>query len=300
MRKSILSPLLCLLLATGPLMSQVSQPTEELQALFNPELTQADLEKKISDGGNKFSASVALEARILWGIRNQDFKFLESLLPEMEKHAANFKAEGAVAFKELEEFQSLLHYTKAIQAKAKNDEAAFKANITEAFWLMPAQSGLFAQPIMEMRKELAMAKVKLDLDGELIHSDGKKSSLKAELGTNKAILIDFWASWCGPCMQLMPALQAKADKLSKLGISVVAMNTESDKVIAEKVKKEKKMNLPWLVEPEGGPYSTELKIDSIPRMILVNPEGKVLFNGHPEDPSLWEALAAVNPEIKAD
>jgi hypothetical protein len=47
------------------------------------------------------------------------------------------------------------------------------------------------------------------------------------------------------------------------------------------------------------PYSKLLEIDSIPRMILVAPDGKVLFNGHPQDQGLWSALQKLDPEIKA-
>jgi hypothetical protein len=42
-----------------------------------------------------------------------------------------------------------------------------------------------------------------------------------------------------------------------------------------------------------------LEIDSIPRMILVGPDGKVLYNGHPQDPGLWSALQKIDASIKA-
>jgi hypothetical protein len=42
-----------------------------------------------------------------------------------------------------------------------------------------------------------------------------------------------------------------------------------------------------------------LEIDSIPRMVLVGPDGKVLYNGHPQDPGLWTALQKLDPAIKA-
>ena len=53
----------------------------------------------------------------------------------------------------------------------------------------------------------------------------------------------------------------------------------------------------WLVEPNGKPFSELLKISSIPRMILLSPEGRVLFNGHPHDPALWTALKKIDPKI---
>jgi hypothetical protein len=53
------------------------------------------------------------------------------------------------------------------------------------------------------------------------------------------------------------------------------------------------------VEPPDRPYSKVFEIQSIPRMILLSPEGKVLFNGHPEDPALWAALKKIDASIEA-
>jgi hypothetical protein len=77
------------------------------------------------------------------------------------------------------------------------------------------------------------------------------------------------------------------------------MNTESDEAIADKVRGEKDMkDVTWLVEPKEKPFSEPMEITSIPRVILLSPEGKVLFNGHPQDAALWAALKKVNAEIE--
>jgi len=90
-------------------------------------------------------------------------------------------------------------------------------------------------------------------------------------------------------MRLMPELKKKAKKYEGLGIVVAGMNTENASK-AEKVRKEREIGFSWLVEPSGRPFSKMLKINSIPRMILLDPEGKVLFNGHPMDDELTAAL----------
>jgi hypothetical protein len=99
----------------------------------------------------------------------------------------------------------------------------------------------------------------------------------------------------------MPALKKKAEKLSAHGIVVAAMNKDDENAesIAERIRKEQNATLPWLVEPLDRPYSKVFEIQSIPRMILLSPEGKVLFNGHPEDPALWVALKKIDASIEA-
>ena len=101
-------------------------------------------------------------------------------------------------------------------------------------------------------------------------------------------------------MQLMPELRTKGETLPSQGVVVMAMNTDADDPIgkAKKVRDQHNMDvMPWLLEPEDRPLSRLLMIDSIPRMILVNAEGKVLYNGHPMDPSLKSALAALEVKI---
>jgi len=141
----------------------------------------------------------------------------------------------------------------------------------------------------EEEKEL-MANLKVPMDLEILTSAGKKTTLGDLANGKKGVLLDFWASWCGPCMNLMPELEKKAKKLGPKGIVVAGMNTENaDK--AESVRKKRKIEFSWLVEPDGRPLSQMLKINSIPRMILVAPDGKVLFNGHPMDDELVSTLA---------
>jgi hypothetical protein len=49
---------------------------------------------------------------------------------------------------------------------------------------------------------------------------------------------------------------------------------------------------------QGEPFSGPLGINSIPRMVLISAEGKVLYNGHPQDPGLWAALKTLDSSIE--
>ena len=145
-----------------------------------------------------------------------------------------------------------------------------------------------------------MANLRLPMDLKIASADGETRTLSEWLSGNQAMLLDFWASWCGPCIQLMPELRAKAESLPNQGIFVAAMNTDADDPIGKAKQTREQHNMqvvPWLIEPAERPLSQLLMINSIPRMILVGPEGKVLYNGHPMDPGLKTALAKLDVKI---
>ena len=148
-----------------------------------------------------------------------------------------------------------------------------------------------------------MAQVNMPMDQEILSSKGEKTSLKKLSEGKKAVLLDFWATRCGPCMATMPQRIQRATFLNPQGIHVVGINTENvmlpttssittkDKMsLAERVKKLKKVNYTWLVEPDGDPFAELLEIDSLPRVTLMTPEGKILFNGSSRDPKFQEEL----------
>lgn len=304
--------LLCVLtlcLSSVPLHAQAPSAEEAaagakalMQRLFGQESTAEELLALVKEA-NKAGVprQAVIEAKLVWGLRHQDTAFLVKMLPEVEILAASFDAESAAAIPTAEAAKAFAAYIKALKAGDAKDEAGFKQNILEAIWLNPQQAPVFLQTIEKFRRESKMESIVVDLKIPLTTSQGEATTLNDQLNGKKALLLDFWASWCGPCMNLMPALKQKAAKLAKHGVVVVAMNKDDANAesVAERIRKEQNAELPWLVEPAERPFSKAFAIDSIPRMILLSPTGKVLFNGHPEDPALWTALKKIDATIEA-
>lgn len=273
-----------------------------LQRMFGQDCSQEEL-LSLAKEANKagIPRQQIIEAKLVWGLRHQDTAFLMKILPEVEILASSFDAANAAAIPNVEAVKSFIAYIKALKAGDAKDAAGFKQNIMEAIWLNPQQAQVFLQSIDKFRREMIMETLIVDLKIPLTNSTGEATTLHDQLGGKKALLLDFWASWCGPCMNLMPALKKKAETLAPHGVVVAAMNKDDQDAesIAERIRKEQNATLPWLVEPPDRPYSKVLDINSIPRMILLSPDGKVLFNGHPEDPALWAALKKLDPGIEA-
>lgn len=275
---------------------------ELMQKLFNPNSTPEELLAATKEAGKAgLPRQQIIEAKLIWGLRKQDTAWLMKMLPEMEVLAANFDPAQSAGIKSADDIRAFIEYTKALDALGKKDEASYKKHVLEAIWLSPTQAQLFAQSIDKGRREAKMETMKIDLKLALVTSTGEATTLGDQMAGKKAVLLDFWASWCGPCMQLMPELKKKAEHLSKHGIVVAGMNKDDEnaEAVAEKVRGEQDIEFPWLIEPAERPFTKMLEIESIPRMVLVGPDGKVLYNGHPQDPGLWSALQKIDPEIKA-
>ncbi len=297
---------LAALLATGLHAQEAApegtDPKEMMQRLLDPQATQEQLLSVIKEASKmNISRQPLIEAKLIWGLRNQNAEWLAKLLPELEVLAANFDATQSLGLKSADEVRSFMAYAQALLADAKGDAAAFKTQILEAVWLNPSQAQLFTQMIDKKRREAKMADLKVDLSLVLTTSEGEATTLADQLGDKKALLLDFWASWCGPCMQLMPELKKKATELRQFGIVVAGMNKDDKDAqsVSAKIREEQEIDFAWLLEPMERPLTKLLEIESIPRMILISPDGKVLFNGHPQDPALWTALQKIDPAIKA-
>ncbi|SKB04921.1 Thioredoxin [Prosthecobacter debontii] len=279
-----------------------ASPQEMIQRLFDPQATEQDLLENIKKAGMAgIPRQSIIEAKLVWGLRNQNIPWLTKVIPELEVVAQNFDRTQSAGFKSADEIRSFIAYAKALEAHSKGDQAVFKTQILEALWLSPSQAPLYLQAIEKQKIQEKMANVKVDMDLVITTHDGQATTFKDVLGDKKALLVDFWASWCAPCIQLMPEVKKKAEMLSKHGIVVAGMNKDDKdaQVIAAKMKDNMGIEFPWLIEPAERPFTTQLELETIPRMVLIAPTGQVLFNGYPDDPALWVALKKVDASIQA-
>jgi thiol-disulfide isomerase/thioredoxin len=95
------------------------------------------------------------------------------------------------------------------------------------------------------------------------------------------VLVDFWATWCGPCIAEIPNVLEQYEKYHDKGFEVVGVSLDQDREALEKFVAEQKIPWPILFEkPEGEgwqhPLATFYGITGIPTVVLIGRDGKVI------------------------
>lgn len=136
------------------------------------------------------------------------------------------------------------------------------------------------------------------MEHKLKHTSGDGAvSLEELIKDKKAVLLDFYTTWCGPCKQLMPELKKTSEKLAPQGVSVVGINVDRNLPGAEVIKKQAGIEFPWLVEGTDEMHSKHFNVDRYPTTILLSQDGEVLFKGHPQDAKLKDALSKLGVSL---
>ncbi|MCW5833067.1 MAG: redoxin domain-containing protein [Labilithrix sp.] len=100
---------------------------------------------------------------------------------------------------------------------------------------------------------------------------GAPSSMAAFKG--KVVLVDFWASWCGPCRMIAPRLSALSARLGPQGLAVVGVTTDPAEAAAVFAERHQ-MRYPVVVDKDGD-TSRAYNVNVLPTMILVDKKGVV-------------------------
>lgn len=103
---------------------------------------------------------------------------------------------------------------------------------------------------------------------------GENHRLKEYRG--KVVLVNFWASWCGPCRQEMPLLDKIQKRYEPAGFTVLGVNVEGKRDKAMKIARKVNVSFPLLID-QGQHVSEAYGVDAMPFTVLVDRNGRVAY-----------------------
>lgn len=104
--------------------------------------------------------------------------------------------------------------------------------------------------------------------------DGKNLRLQEQRG--RVVLVNFWATWCGPCRQEMPLLNQLYQKYQGSGFTLLGVNVDDDSRNAVNVANKLGVSFPVLLDSEKK-VSKLYDLNSMPSTLLIDRDGKVRY-----------------------
>ncbi len=102
------------------------------------------------------------------------------------------------------------------------------------------------------------------------------SNLRLEEYRGQVVLINFWASWCGPCRQEMPLLDRLHHRYEDTGFAVLGVNVEGEAAPAQEIVDKTNVTFPILID-DGQKVSDMYNLQAMPTTVVVDRDGVVRY-----------------------
>jgi len=161
--------------------------------------------------------------------------------------------------------------------KTRLEQVIAKMEVQEKAW-KDAGRGMLRESYVELFQNyldfLRMPGTVITFTGNTV--DGKAFDLESQRG--KVVLLNFWATWCGPCIAEIPELQELYEKYHVLGFEIVAISIDAKEDTAKLVEFVRSRQLPWIqLHDAKRELHNKLYGKGVPHCLLLDRDGRVIL-----------------------
>lgn len=261
-----------------------SESVREIAAKFEAQKIEA-VQKYLDENPEASDKDEALSILIGAHMATGSFEPIPALLDSRyELQPKGMDADPGVILQEI-----VQPYIQAAVVSDQRDKAkAFLTKVKGDFSGVP-QAGQILQILDQWGSELYLPGVGDKM--EIAFTDLEGNEVDTTKMTDKVILVDFWATWCGPCVAEMPNVIAAYNELHEEGFEVIGISLDEEKSAVEKFVSDN--NMPWPQYFDGKGWGNELAqkygISGIPATFLIGKDGTIVASNL-RGPALEEAV----------
>lgn len=162
------------------------------------------------------------------------------------------------------------------------DNAARFKSYTDYKELMDAYSKYILTPSQKKQSEEIMSPLLTYKPGtdafQFSYPDKEGKTVTMESLKGKVVLIDVWATWCGPCKEEIPHLKKLEEEMKGKDVEIISLSTDSpnDKEKWLKMIRDENLGGTQLFAGSGNEFSKYYKINAIPRFLVFDKQGKIV------------------------
>lgn len=132
-----------------------------------------------------------------------------------------------------------------------------------------------------------------DVSFSMVANGAPEAPLQISGYKGKPLVLDFWATWCGPCTMQAPILDRIAKRYEKQGLVVLGVNVDDPPEVARSHALRQRLSYPIVIDSVRD-ASRKYGVEKLPSLVVIDREGKVVkyMTGLVDEASLDEVIAA--------